>query len=253
MHFFLLKKLLPFLKWDIELLLRCLRTIFGWVRFLVVRFLYKTNPNPRKIICCGKKVTQKSGPNASFNLFCLGLGWPWVGEFVGFMIIFICFPTEQNFACRKHPNSSCEEGAKTILPAVHSWEYPGNGGKRRGRVENRLRYRSLDAWYRSLSVRLGSGLTGVPESYNASRSPTRPQHDTRSKTSRTYNPWDKTHYTPWANFRSRCYPKHLGVAFETCRREVSMVSSLGGYTLHYPLCWDTQLFIFIMMLTEYFH
>ena len=33
----------------------------------------------------------KSGPNifnATFNLFLLELGWPWVGKFVGFMIIF---------------------------------------------------------------------------------------------------------------------------------------------------------------------
>ena len=38
----------------------------------------------------------KSGPNATFNLFFLGLGWPWVGEFVGFMIIFnmLFNPTE---------------------------------------------------------------------------------------------------------------------------------------------------------------
>ena len=28
---------------------------FDWVRFLVVCFLYKTNPNPRKTSCCGKK------------------------------------------------------------------------------------------------------------------------------------------------------------------------------------------------------
>ena len=32
------------------------RREFGWVTFLVVRFLYKTNPNPRKFISCGKKV-----------------------------------------------------------------------------------------------------------------------------------------------------------------------------------------------------
>ena len=38
----------------------------------------------------------KSGPNATFNLIFLGLGWPWVGEFVGFMIIFICFPIQKN-------------------------------------------------------------------------------------------------------------------------------------------------------------
>ena len=30
----------------------------------------------------------KSGPNASFNLFFLGLCWPWNG-FVGFKIIFV--------------------------------------------------------------------------------------------------------------------------------------------------------------------
>ena len=31
----------------------------------------------------------KSGPNATFDIIFLGLGWPWVGEFVGFIIIFI--------------------------------------------------------------------------------------------------------------------------------------------------------------------
>ena len=61
---------------------------------LVVCFLpvYKTNPNRRKVIYRGKKVTQ----NATFTLFFLGLGWPWVGEFVGFIIILRCFPTQQN-------------------------------------------------------------------------------------------------------------------------------------------------------------
>ena len=44
----------------------------------------------------------KSGPNATFNLIFPGLGWPWVGEFDGFIIIFICFPTEQNLVYRKH-------------------------------------------------------------------------------------------------------------------------------------------------------
>ena len=27
-------------------------------------------------------------------LIFLGLGWPWVGEFVGFIVMFICFPTQ---------------------------------------------------------------------------------------------------------------------------------------------------------------
>ena len=45
----------------------------------------------------------KSGPNATFNLIFLGLGWPWVGEFDGFIVIFVCFPTQQNLVYRKHP------------------------------------------------------------------------------------------------------------------------------------------------------
>ena len=36
--------------------------------------------------------------------FFLGLGWPWVGDFVGFIIIFICFPTQENLLYRKHPD-----------------------------------------------------------------------------------------------------------------------------------------------------
>ena len=58
---------------------------FGWVRFLAVCFSYKTNPNPRKTICCGKKVAQMP----LWAYFFLGLGWPWVGEFDGFIIIII--------------------------------------------------------------------------------------------------------------------------------------------------------------------
>ena len=56
--------------------------------FFVVCFLHENNPNPRKIIRCGGK--KKGGPIATFNLFFLGLGWPWVGAFVGFIIIFTC-------------------------------------------------------------------------------------------------------------------------------------------------------------------
>ena len=60
---------------------------FGWVGFLMVCFLHimdKINPNPPKKYL----LWEKSGPNATFNLIFLGLGWPWVGEFVGFIIIF---------------------------------------------------------------------------------------------------------------------------------------------------------------------
>ena len=54
---------------------------FGQVGFLVVCFLDKINPQYAiKYLPWGK-----CGPNATFlNLFFLGLGWPWVGEFVGF-------------------------------------------------------------------------------------------------------------------------------------------------------------------------
>ena len=49
---------------------------FGWVGFLVVCFLYKINPHPHeKLFAVGEKVAQMQ----LFNLFFLGLGWPWVG------------------------------------------------------------------------------------------------------------------------------------------------------------------------------
>ena len=67
----------------------------GWVGVIVVCFLYKVNPNPRKTILLWEKVAQTS----LFNLIFLGLGWPWVGEFVGFIIIFTSkyiFQPQQN-------------------------------------------------------------------------------------------------------------------------------------------------------------
>ena len=47
----------------------------------------------------------KSGPNAALNVVFLGLGWPWVGEFVDFILIVIyIFPTQQNLVNGKHRN-----------------------------------------------------------------------------------------------------------------------------------------------------
>ena len=46
---------------------------------------------------------EKTSPNATFNLFFLGLGWPWVGEFVGFIMRFTCFPTQQNWVKSQTP------------------------------------------------------------------------------------------------------------------------------------------------------
>ena len=59
----------------------------------------KPIPTHEKIFAVGK-----SAPTATFNLIFLGLGWPGVEEFVGFIIIFICFPTQHNLVNRKHPN-----------------------------------------------------------------------------------------------------------------------------------------------------
>ena len=62
-------------------------------RFIESVSYIKPIPSQEKIFAVGK-----SGPNATFNLFFLGSGWPWVGEFVGFIKIFKCFPTQQDLA-----------------------------------------------------------------------------------------------------------------------------------------------------------
>ena len=43
--------------------------------------MYKPIPSHEKLFAEGK-----SGPHASFSPVFLALGWPWVGEFVGFII-----------------------------------------------------------------------------------------------------------------------------------------------------------------------
>ena len=55
-------------------------------------------PTHEKIFAGGRR-----GPNTTFNLIFLGLGWPWVGEFGRFIVIFILFPTQQNLVNRKKP------------------------------------------------------------------------------------------------------------------------------------------------------
>ena len=54
-----------------------------------------------------------------FNLIFLGLGWPWVGEFVGF-VIFTCFPTQQNLVNRHDERFT---GAITVTFALPSQAY----------------------------------------------------------------------------------------------------------------------------------
>ena len=70
----------------------------GWVRFLVVCFLYKTNPSPPKNICFGKR-----GPRCHFYpmVSWVGLALGWVS--CGFIIIFRCFLTQHNLVNHKHP------------------------------------------------------------------------------------------------------------------------------------------------------
>ena len=77
-----------------------MRRIWFGLSFLVVCFLYKTSPNPRKTIFCGDKVAQM--PLSTYFSW-VGLGWPCIGGFVGFIIIFLCFPTQQKLVNRKHP------------------------------------------------------------------------------------------------------------------------------------------------------
>ena len=62
----------------------------------------KPIPTHETLFAVGKSGT----PMPLLTYFFLGLGWPWVGEFDGFIIIFICFPTLQNFVYRnrKHPD-----------------------------------------------------------------------------------------------------------------------------------------------------
>ena len=56
-----------------------------WVRFLVVCFLHKTNPNKqKKYLLLREKVAQMPLFKVSFS---------WVGKFDGFVIIFVLVPT----------------------------------------------------------------------------------------------------------------------------------------------------------------
>ena len=75
---------------------------FGWDGFLVVCFLHKINPNPRKSICCGKK-----WPKCHF-LTCFFLGW--VGLELGSSSVscwrLYVFQPNINFVNRKHPSGN---------------------------------------------------------------------------------------------------------------------------------------------------
>ena len=54
-----------------------------------------------------------SGPNANLPNF------SWVGEFVDFIIMFVCFPTQQNLVSRKHTNRRTGRGWPPTDEATH--------------------------------------------------------------------------------------------------------------------------------------
>ena len=66
---------------------------------------------------------EKSGLSATFDLIFLGLGWPWVVEFVGFIVIFICFPTQQSLVHRRHPYDfwNCYISGNAFLRACRTY------------------------------------------------------------------------------------------------------------------------------------
>ena len=64
--------------------LGCLRRIWFGLGFLYHVSYIKPIPAHEKILLVA---VGKSGPNAIFNPFIVGLGWPWVGEFVGFKLL----------------------------------------------------------------------------------------------------------------------------------------------------------------------
>ena len=70
----------------------------GFVGFLQSVSYIKPILTQEKLFAVGT-----SGRNATFKLIFLGLGWPWVGGFVGFTILLICFPTQHNLVHCKPP------------------------------------------------------------------------------------------------------------------------------------------------------
>ena len=78
--------------------IRCLPIIsLGWVCCKLLPVQNYAQPTKHYLLW------EKVAPIPLFGLIFLGLGRPPVGEFVGFMIIFTCFPTHHNMGDRIHP------------------------------------------------------------------------------------------------------------------------------------------------------
>ena len=84
-------------------------------------------PTEKSILTLEKSVAAvKSVPNATFSLIFLGLGWPWVGEFVDFTVIFTCFTTQQNLVYtrhREHPDERSFPFPREWIPRHRSCGY----------------------------------------------------------------------------------------------------------------------------------
>ena len=97
----------------------------GFVGFLQSVSYIKPILTQEKLFAVGT-----SGRNATFKLIFLGLGWPWVGGFVGFIIIFICLATQHSLVYRKHPITGGHSNQDQIWLAKKG-EYIGFNADRR--------------------------------------------------------------------------------------------------------------------------
>ena len=82
-------------------------------------FLYSVSYTWKHSQPTKKKIAaEKKWPKCHFlYLFFFGLRWPWVGEFVSFIMVTLCFPTQHNLVYyRKHPTQPLWGKYPTIVP-----------------------------------------------------------------------------------------------------------------------------------------
>ena len=110
----------------------------------------KINPSSRKHICCREKVAEMP----RLRLIFLGLSWPWVGEFVGFIIIFKCFSAQHNLVNRKHPGKTRLRFRRWVFPRLRTSRQPET---RLGPKTTLPVYRTVHhgSRYRTASSRIG--------------------------------------------------------------------------------------------------
>ena len=91
--------------------LGCFRIVrWGWVSSSLFPIQNQSRPHEINIYLLWEKVA----PNAAFHLIFLGLGCPWVGEFVGFILLLTCFPPQHDLVNRKHPLGDGHDGLQRL-------------------------------------------------------------------------------------------------------------------------------------------